>query len=240
MVPHNTDVEFRIPSDLTGLNYAQYILPTPSSNIDASIGPACTEIKRRILEKIEQPLPNLIIEKFGYFTEFDSHYTIQFEHAKEITTSFIHSRRWRETNLLNINRFFKWDDVCWNVILPNLSDELLVKHLKLHFQDGDTLKSKILDAYIFFASYQKKYPRKVKIYLYNLYPTYSFYKFDDTLVVSLYPLTDNRRPTPTFQFNMRTNYAEFFQQDIDIIKEYKPISLKDFDKIINEFKEKFA
>jgi len=238
LVPKGTEIEYKIPSDLSGINYAQYGLPVSNTDIDAVIGPACTEIKRRILEQMETALPNIVINKFGIFPEFDDLYKDLFEFSSEITTSFIHSRRWRENNLVNIDNYFKRAGVKWNIILPNIKNNLLVEHLKQHFNDGDTLKSKILDAYIYFAKYQKKFPKKVFVYLYDLYPTYSFYKFDNKLIVSFYPLTDDRRPTPTLQIDMDTKYADFYQEDINtILSTTTSINLKNFDDIIEEFRD---
>lgn len=243
MVPSESEIPFRRPSDLEGLNYARYSishLEEDGNNIEAVVGPACTEIKNRINEQINRAIPRDIIEKYGYFPEFDIFYPELFKNAKQVTTFFIHSRRWRENNLLLIDDFLG-KNVKWNVILPNLRNSSLIEHMKLHFDDGDTMEAKILDAYIFFLNYLQKYSKKIQVFLYEIYPTYSFYKFDDKIIISLYPTTKLRKPTPTFKIDMQMKYSDFFKDDIDIIlSTIKPITLKQFEEIVEDFKAKFS
>ena len=43
----------------------------------------------------------------------------------------------------------------------------------------------------------------------------SFYKFDDKIVISLYPLTDERKTTPTFLIDIKNDVSDFFTRDIE-------------------------
>ncbi len=101
IIPEFGDYQYKIPSDLFGLNCAKYNVTSIKQNIDATLGPACTQIKRKIISQINTPSLNLQIEKFGLFPEFDVHYNELFRESTEISTYFIHSRRWRENNLDN-------------------------------------------------------------------------------------------------------------------------------------------
>ena len=239
IVPKSSELKFRIPSDLAGLNYSEYN-PQAFMNKDFVIASACAQIKRRIEELIDTPFSSRVVEQFGLFQSFDGLYKDLFKNANVITTAFIHSRRWRETNMEFIDNFFKRKNVTWNAILPNLTNKVLLAHLKAHFNDGETLESKILDAYIFYYNYLKSNPSKVKLFLYDLYPTYTFYKFDKTLIVSMYPLTSDRRPTPTFKLTSQTGIYNFFQQDIENILSSKTMELEAFERIITGYKEKYG
>jgi hypothetical protein len=233
-VPRNNAIKFRIPSDLEGLNYAKYDSSLLNQNIAAMVAPGCTEIKEKIENNLYNPSLNISIEKYGSFPEFDILYPNLFKVSNKITTSFIHSRRWRENNLDSIEQFFDKNGTEWNVILPNIENKLLLDHLKLHFNDGLTLESKIIDAYDFFLKIQKKYPKKLFIRLYNLYPTYTLYRFDNTLIISLYPLTSERHPTPTFMLNANAINADFFQKDINkILTDTLPIETYKLEKILS-------
>ncbi len=84
------------------------------------------------------------------------------------------------------------------VFLPNLSVEALVAVLIGHFEDGPSIPTFIADAYTYFGDLRRDYPEKVKIMLFDKYPTYSFYRFDDTVFVAMYPTTSIKKGVPTF------------------------------------------
>ena len=216
IVPCDTQKEYRIPSDLEGINYETYTLSNPDEK-DVAVNVACTRIKRSIQAQMREILPKDIIEKYGEFTEFDYLYRNYFLEAKNITTYFIHSRRWRETNLNYIEQYLEKDAVHWDVILPDITDRNLVIQLKKHFSDGNDIVAKVVDAYSYFNGLAKRFPQKIDISLFNLYPAYTFYKFDNKMIISLYPLTTERRPTPTFLIDTNTQYREFFKDDVKYI-----------------------
>ncbi len=231
MAPEDIHNSYHIPSDLDGINYAKYTVSNPNEK-DAAVGPACTQIKRMIHEQMKKIIPKDIIERYGVFQDFDNLYRNMFATSNHIVTSFIHSRRWRETNMAYIEQFFTRDNVHWDVILPNIDDRNLVTHLKRHFSDGRDMVTKILDAYKYYSDYAKKYPDKITIRSFSLYPTYTFYQFDNKTIISLYPLTDGRRPTPTFLINTDLQYHAFFQDDIiDIISKSKTLTIGDVENL---------
>ena len=226
---------YRIPSDLMGINPCTYYIPDDASEPDTAVSTACINIKRIIEKQIKDTSKKDKVEKFGVFTEFDSLYSEMFATAGDITTFFIHSYRWRETNMESINDFFERDKVHWNVILPDITDSNLLENLQKHFSDGKDMVSKVVDAYTYFNNLAKKYPKKLNIRLFNLYPVYTFYRFDNKVIVSLYPLTPERRPTPTFLIDMSLKKNSFFVQDFaDIMKASQPKSTKEMDIIINQ------
>lgn len=236
IAPQNTEEQFRIPSDLEGINYARYIWESSEDNFDYRVGAACTQIKRKIKAEMKNIIPRDAIEKYGVFSEFDEIYDGLFQSSKAITTSFIHSRRWRESNLNSINTFLNKRDSHWDILLPNIEDKELIKTIKGHFSDGRTMISKIVDAYMFCVDNIEKYPDKLTIYLYSFYPTYSFYKFDNKMVVSFYPLTSERRPTPTLLLDLEEECNNFFKQDIiDIERMSKEVSIEDLKKLIDKY-----
>lgn len=238
IAPCDTEKEYRIPSDLEGINYETYTLSN-SDEKDAAVDAACTRIKRSIQAQMKKILPKDVIEKYGVFTEFDCLYRDYFTNAKNITTYFIHSRRWRETNLVYIEQYLERDAVHWDVILPDITERNLVSQLKKHFSDGNDIVTKVVDAYNYFNELAKKYPQKIEISLFNLYPVYTFYKFDNKMVISLYPLTAERRPTPTFLIDTNAQYSEFFKDDVtDILSKAQKRSTVEIDEIIRQKRRK--
>src|SRR5207253_3258592 len=91
----------------------------------------------------------------------------------------------------------------------------LVESLKAHFTDGPNMATFILDAYQDFARLSVEHKKKVHIRHFDIYPTYSFYKFDNVLIVAMYPTTVVKKEVPTFQLNDKSKYWSFVQDDIN-------------------------
>lgn len=229
--------EFRIPSDLSGINYEEYTISDDIDNIDTRIGSACTKIIRKMKLEVKNSIPRDVIEKYGIFTEFDKTGEKLLDNSKQLTTYFIHSRRWRETFASTIEQFQKKKGSFWEIILPDIREEDTFGIIKRHFSDGKTMLSKIIDAYEFCIQYKQSCPDKMNIYLCPFYPTYSFYKFDNKLIISLYPLTDVRRSTPTFLINLDADPSGFFVNDIEDLKHKSTLisSIEEMQTIINTY-----
>lgn len=235
IAPENTEEQFRIPSDLEGINYAKYTWESSEDDFDQRVGAACIQIKRKIKAEMKNIRPKDVIEKYGVFSEFDEIYDDLFQSSKMITTAFIHSRRWRESNINSINKFLSKKESHWEILLPDTEDKELIKTIKGHFSDGRTIISKIVDAYMFCVDNMEKYPDKLTIYLYSFYPTYSFYRFDNKMVVSFYPLTSERKPTPTLLLDLEEECNDFFKQDIvDIKMMSKEVSIEELKNLIEK------
>ena len=228
--------KFRIPSDLEGLNYAKYTWESTGDDFDYRVGAACTQIKRMIKREIMNLPPKDSIEKYDLFSKFDGLYEDLFKSSKEVTTGFIHSRRWRESNLNSIEDFFNKKESHWDIILPDITDRELIKHIKSHFSDSSTMISKIIDAYMFCIENAESHPNKLKVYLYSYYPTYSFYRFDNKIVVSFYPLTSARRTPPTLLLDLENECNAFFEKDIlDIKNKSKEVSIENLRELVDKY-----
>lgn len=236
IVPSGGDYEFRIPSDLKGINTTSYDVIQAIENLDAALGPACTEIKRKIRNQQKKLHNSIVVEKFGLCNNFDAEYDQLFRTAERVSTYFVHSRRWRETNLNNIKEFFQRKSVRWDVFLPDIQDAEIITQLEKHFDDGDSILIKILDAFKFFLAYSAMYPSKIVYHVYCLYPTYSFYKFDNNIIVSMYPLSGMKQSTPTLKTQIGSSNIDFFACDIArITKDSKLLTVKQVNEIISKF-----
>jgi hypothetical protein len=70
----------------------------------------------------------------------------------------------------------------------------------------------------YFKELAKTYTKKVRITYYNTYPTYSFYRFDDELIVAMYPTTPFRRNVPTFKLNIHHPFGAFIEEDMVVLE----------------------
>src|SRR5881409_3726395 len=106
--------------------------------------------------------------------------------ATTMSLYFIHSRRWRENHDAAIKAFVARAGTTMEVFLPDLENHELMFSLGKHFDDGPQIPSMIVDAYRYFARLARDFSRPTQIWLYDRYPTYSFYTFDERAVIALY------------------------------------------------------
>lgn len=241
LVPKNPSNEFdlHIPSDLTGITTIFYNYNKNERNIANAVRDACTEIKNNLFDLLEKPLTKNIIEKYNVFNCFEKKdFSELFSDSSTLITSFIHSRKWRESNNDLIQDYMQRKDTKWKVILPDVSNQTLMTVIKEHFDDGKTMKSKIIDVYDYFYRLMDRFGDRIEVYLHSFYPSYSFYKFDDKIIVSLYPLTDERKPTPTFLIDINNDVSDFFTRDIEsIISKSRKTDLNELKLIVDANEE---
>jgi DNA-binding winged helix-turn-helix (wHTH) protein len=163
-------------------------------------------------------------QRHGNFSEFMPFFPPLIEGATEITLFFIHSRRWRENHRESLLKFLGREGTKLSVFLPHLEDDDLFRQFDTHFEDGRHIPNFILDAYQDFARLALKFKNKVIIRRFNLYPVYSFYQFDGTLIVAMYPNTRANKGVPAFQFTEGGKFWDFVQDDVQRLSENSPLS----------------
>jgi len=152
-----------------------------------------------------------------YFVEFSQDFDSLIENSESITLCFVHSRRWRENHLEQLENFLEKRKNQLTVILPNLANEELIRVLKEHFDDGENLEAFIKDAYRYFGNFLRRRPEGIDVRLFDLYPTYSFYKFDSSVILAMYPMTPRRKHVPAFSIIKDSKYWDFITDDIQWI-----------------------
>ncbi|MCL1473384.1 hypothetical protein [Argonema antarcticum] len=181
------------------------------------------------------PLENCGIIKTDYFTEFSDDFNILFENSENITLYFIHSRRWRENHIDHLADFLEKRQNQLTVILPNLANAKLIQILKDHFDDGQNMEAFIKDAYRYFASFLQRRPEGINVRLSDIYPTYSFYKFDEVVIVAMYPTSPRRKNVPTFQIMKDSKYWDFISNDVQwLLSNTKSVNLVELQYLINQ------
>ena len=86
-----------------------------------------------------------------------------------------------------------------------------------HFDDGPFIPGHVADAYNYFGNLCSSYPKQVEVFLFQRYPTYSFYQFDDQIIVALYPTTTLRIGVPTLRLNVHSRVGNFFRRDYAVL-----------------------
>ena len=208
--------DLHLPTDLLGLTLANYDPSKINNEIIPALGPACNKI-RRLINNSPQCSPGKMrgVSRIANFTDFNDTFHILINNCTNITLYFIHSRRWRENYNDEIRSFLSQENHGLSVFLPDLGNIAFIKCLQSHFDDGKFIPGFIADAYRYFRFLDTSYPGSVLVRLYNTYPTYSFYKFDDTVIVAMYPTTPIHMAVPTFEVDINNEFGNFISKDID-------------------------
>lgn len=157
------------------------------------------------------------INEIGFFEDFVAAFPECIESSSSLITMFIHSRRWRENNNAAINKFLLKDRARIIAFLPDLKNHRLVSEIKSHFDDGDHLEFFIGDAYRYYFQLKSRFPEKIEVRCFALYPTYSFYKFDDSAIIAMYTNTTKRRSVPTIDISSDGEFWNFLGDDLDLL-----------------------
>jgi hypothetical protein len=218
VVPRGVE-DLHLPTDLLGITTADYDPDRSDDNEVAALGAACNKIRREI-KKTEDADPKIYygLGKYGYFEDFVSEFSSLIEEANFIDLMFIHSRRWRENHNRAIRRFLSKSNSEMNVFLPDLRKERLIDEMKIHFDDGTAIPGLVKDAYRYFQQLKNNHIGTLDIYLFNKYPTYTFYRFDDRIVFAMYPTTQRKKSVPTFDVTEHGQFGKFVLDDIDMLK----------------------
>ena len=54
----------------------------------------------------------------------------------------------------------------------------------------------------------------MEIRLFQLYPTYSYYRFDDTVIVAMYSITSRKSDVPAFELHNGDPLFSFFDENM--------------------------
>lgn len=232
IVPRGVN-DLHLPSDLLGLIAGDYERNRTDRSIIAALGPVCNKIRKSIQQKLNYSKQDHSLIKIGLFSDFTEDFKKLFIDASEIILYFIHSRRWRENNLDLIRIYLEKEKSTLTVFLPDITNKELMHSLISHFDDGPSIPSLIVDAYRFFIQLSKEYINKVEIRLFNLYPTYSFYKYNDKIIVAFYPTVAIRKSVPTIFLSTDSAIGTFFLNDINkLFEDYNKTTLLELEKTI--------
>jgi hypothetical protein len=162
-------------------------------------------------------LPSGIV-RVGPFAGFYQRFEDLIASSSQMALYFIHSRRWRENHDTAIKTFLERSGTSLEVFLPDLESHELIFSLTKHFEDGPQIPALVTDAYRYFARLARDYQKPAEIRLFNRYPTFSFYKFDERAVIALYSNTAAKKVAPAFEVLNEEFLGKFLAADIEDLK----------------------
>ncbi len=155
--------------------------------------------------------------------------------ANLMTVYFIHSRRWRENHDAAIKAFLARSGTSMEVFLPDLENHELMFSLARHFDDGPQIPGLVTDAYRYFTRLAREFGQPSQVWLFNKYPTYSFYTFDDRAIIALYANTAAKKDLPAFEVITDSYLGRFLLKDTeDLRSECRRCAAQDLEVVIQD------
>jgi len=162
------------------------------------------------------PLSGIV--RVGTFGSFFQRFDDLIAASNNMALFFIHSRRWRENHDAAIKAFLRRDGTTLEVFLPDLENHELMFSVARHFEDGPQIPFLVVDAYRYFARLARDFGKPAHVWLFNRYPTYSFYRFDDRAVLAMYSNSAAKKDLPALEITTDCLFGSFLAADIDDLK----------------------
>lgn len=168
------------------------------------------------MTSVPEPLAGIV--RVGPFAGFYQRFEDLIRDSSRMALYFIHSRRWRENHDAAIKAFLERNGTTLEIFLPDLANHELMFSLSRRFEDGPLTPTLVVDAYRYCARLAREYGKPADIWLFERYPTYSFYQFDQRAVIALYSNTTAKKEMPAFEVSADGFLGRFLATDIADLK----------------------
>lgn len=107
--------------------------------------------------------------------------------ARHVDLLFSYARTWRSTHQAALRDLFTRSDTRIRIVLPDHQDEGLMEALgRSYDKTPDEVREGVLDALAFFEELRAAGKANVSLKLHPNPPAYSYYRFDDRAIITLY------------------------------------------------------
>lgn len=138
--------------------------------------------------------------------------------AKHIDILIAYGSTWLSTYSTDLAEFAKDPNKKLRYFLPDPTDETAMEVLAHRFDyTTETIKSKIMEAARTIAKISQNGNADIRVWFRGGASTFTCYRFDDTVVVTLYSHQLARGAIPTLVMNKGT-FADFFKEDLQAIE----------------------
>lgn len=140
--------------------------------------------------------------------------------AKEIEVSISYGSSWRKNFWADIRQFSESKSHRLRLYFPNPEDEHTMEVLSRRYDSSpEKVRDGILESAREFAKLAAAQPADVRIYYRDGDPTFTCYRLDDRIVVSLYSHLRDRGPIPVIVVEKGGTFHEFFTNELRAIRE---------------------
>lgn len=180
--------------------------------------------KRRFADEIlakanmSRDLSEAGIDVVAFFKDKRIDWEQLFKNASRLDIFVSYAHSWRNTYSERIDQLLTDKDAKMRVILPDPDNEEVLKALGSRFDlQPAVVRQEITEAMRFFESRKKKASCKgiVEIYLTQLIPLFTFYRFNGKGVFSIYNHSKEQIPVPAFVCNKDGFLFEFLSKELN-------------------------
>jgi len=141
-----------------------------------------------------------------------------FATAKEIDVFFAYGSTWVKTNIDNLRTFAATAGNVIRVVVPDINNQVLLEQLAARFAtDTSTIKSRINETLGELRTiFRNGTKAKLQLLAHNVSPVFTLYRFDQTMVLTLYTHRKIRLTVPVFVIKHGTLY-DFAHQEFEAI-----------------------
>lgn len=146
---------------------------------------------------------------------------------------FIYARTWRNTHRVDLIDFAMRENTKAVIVLPDPNNEILLTAIGQRVsKEAQELRSSILEAQNDFIEIFNRTGiarQKLEIWYLPFFPAYSYYRFGEKAIFTVYQHRKERIEVPTFVMESGGTLYEFFEQEFEsIVSGEHPIGIKIF------------
>lgn len=143
--------------------------------------------------------------------------------SDEINIFFMYGRTWRNTNRFELQNFARRPNTKAKIILPDVENAQLMSEIARNIEiTPDELRTRIDEAVSEFAAIfnaEQDGAERLTILSASIFPVYSFYQLENTVIVTFYALDKGKKEVPTLVFEKGGTLFNFFVSDFNAVKE---------------------
>lgn len=142
-----------------------------------------------------------------------------FENVKELDMCFAYARTWRHMNTLYLQDLASRSDVKIRVMIPDPENIDVISELSRRFEiNQDELKKQINEAIAELDSiFDKNCNAKYSLWYLRIAPIFTFYRFDNTAIITLQRYGRDRGELPTFEVTKGGDLYRFIEFELNSI-----------------------
>lgn len=156
-----------------------------------------------------------------------------FKNARELDMCFAYARTWRHMNTLSLQDLASRSDVRIRLIIPDPENVKIIEELSRRFEmTPDELKNQINESIaelndIFNENCKAKY----SLWYLLTTPVFSFYRFDNTAIITLQRYGKYRGGLPSFEVKKGGDLYQFIENELNFILDEKNGLAKPINKL---------
>ena len=154
-----------------------------------------------------------------------------FHDARHVCVFISYGSSWRKVHWPKLQEFAKSEKHSLRLFLPDPDDEPTMRVLALRYDYTlDKIRANVRETAEEFSKLAVSSSADIRIYYRRGDPTYTCYRFDEKVLVTLYSHKRERSDVPTILVK-RGTFRDFFMQDLEAIeKQSTPVPLADLAK----------